>query len=78
MDLARTPGPGAPSHRDFLFLLSLDLRTSRDDPPDPLSGAARWLWHELRDREYRRDAARAALERAWADPPQLIFGSTRA
>jgi hypothetical protein len=75
MDQARPPEPGAPSHRDFLFLLSLDLRTSRLDPPDPLSGAARWMWHELRDREYRREVARAALERAWTAPPQLVFGS---
>ncbi len=76
MSPARTPEPGAPSHRDFLFLLSLDLRTFHLDPPDPLAGAARWMWHELRDREYRRDAARAALERAWATPPRLVFGST--
>jgi hypothetical protein len=61
---------------DILFLLSLDLRTSRDDPPDPAAAVARWLWHEVNDRERRRAAARAALERAMlADPPQLVFWS---
>jgi hypothetical protein len=55
-------------------MLSLDLRTSRDDPADPMAVVAGWLWHEIRDRQLRRVEARAALERALlAEPPQLVF-----
>ena len=60
---------------DVLFWLSLDLRTSRDDPADPMAVTARWMWHEIRDRQRRRAEARAALERAMsAEPPSLVFG----
>jgi hypothetical protein len=59
---------------DVLFHLSLDLRTSRDDQADPMNVVAAWLWHEIRDRQLRRLAARAAVERALAtEPPQLDF-----
>ena len=48
---------------DALYLLSLDTRTSRADPEDPVAVDCRRLWHELRDRE-----------RARAEVPDLLPG----
>jgi hypothetical protein len=55
---------------DTLAVLALDLRTSREDPPDPLARVARWTWFELRERETQRAKMRDALARADRDHPE--------
>lgn len=63
--LRRPTDASALSVRDTLFLLSLDLRTSWDEPPDPVQEASWRLWW--------------AMERADREIPTVIraIGRTR-
>jgi len=54
------------SVRDTLFLLSLDLRTSRSEAPDPVQVAAWRLWHRL---ERAERGALDILEAIHDSPP---------
>lgn len=56
---------------DALALLSVDTRTDREEPLDPVVEHARWLWHELVERQRKREEMRLMLLRMPAISPTL-------
>lgn len=63
------------SVRDVLFILSQDLRTSWDEPEDPVAVEAWRLWHEQRRSETEILSILRAIA-ASPEPPSLDFDAT--